>query len=434
MEIKNLNLLNARVYDPLSNINTTLDVFIRDGKILYECDNIDSKNIYTLNLKNHLIVPGFFDLRVHTRIPGNNSCEGIKSISEAAARGGFTDILAMPDTLPAADNPGTIQYIKDRVEKQSLVKMWLTGCLTTGSKGESIAPLGSLKDAGVIAITDCPYSPNNNQIFINSIKYASMFDLPVIEFPFDRSFGSDNFTHESAYSLKLGIGGTPRIAEELAVQRAISISKELDVNIHISSISTINSVQLIRRAKELNFKITTDVSLHHLLLNETAIEGYNTLAKLNPPLREEIDRNALVSGVCDGTIDAVTSAHNPYSLHEKQVEFDIAPSGAIGLEVCFSGLYEVLKKCHKDPLAQILNLLSYSPRRILQLKQNYMKSGATANFTVIALDKPLKYDLALGTSHSENTPLNYKIFSASPILTIADGLIAYKSNNISDLS
>lgn len=432
METKDFNLLKAKIFDPLSNLNTYRDIFIRDGKILYECDNIDSKNVTTLNLENHIIVPGFFDLRVHTRIPGNNSCESIKSLSEAAGRGGFTDILAMPDTLPPSDNPGTIQFIKEKVEKESIVKIWLSGCLTTGAVGESIAPHGSLKDSGVIAITDCPYSPNNNQIFINSIKYASMFNLPVIDFPCDQSFGTNNLTHESAYSLKLGLGGSPRIVEELAVQRAISISKELDVNIHISSISTFNSVHLIKRAKELKIKITSDVSFHHLLLNECAIDGYNTLAKLNPPLREEIDRKALINGVCDGTIDAVTSSHNPYSTHEKQVEYDIAPSGAIGLEICFAGLYESIKNCCEDPLSQIINLLSYSPRRILQLKQCDIQPGSSANFTVIALDNPWKYNTEFGMSGSENTPLNNKVFNANPILTFANGLIAYKSHHLSD--
>ena len=248
-------------------------------------------------LNGLVVVPGLLDLRVHTRVPGGENIENIKSVTSAASKGGFTGILAMPDTSPKADNPGTIQYIRDRINQSAVIDVFLSGCLTMGSKGERIAPLGSLKEAGVIAVTDCPYSRANNQIFMNSVHYAKMFGLKVIEFPHDPSLSHETEAHQSAFSLKLGLKGQPRIAEELMVQRAIAVSQHLDTPIHVSSLSSAGSVHLIEEAKSKGIKVTSDVSAHHLFLSEKSIEDYNTNAKTNPFLREENDRKSLISGL-----------------------------------------------------------------------------------------------------------------------------------------
>jgi len=372
-------------------------------------------------------MPGLFDLRVHPQEPGP-SCENIASVTKAAAKGGFSAILAMPNTLPFSDNSGTIRFIMDRIEQEARIQVWLAGCLTLESRGLQLSPMGSLKEAGIIAVTDCPRSPQDSQIFVNAVHYAKMFDLRVIEFPRDMYLSKHGHANESPLSLKMGIGGYPRIAEEIAVQRAISVSKALQTPIHLSSISTKGSVELIRLAKQNNLKITADVSALHLLLNETCLQGYDTNAKMVPPLREETDREELVRGVCDGTVDAITSSHQPYPGHEKLVEFDKAPAGAIGLETATCSALEVLSKSVKDPYPIIAKCMSYAPRTILELEPPTISEGVLASLTIIDTKKPWTYLANAGESGASNSPLSGKEFPNSIAMTMSTGRVSYSSS------
>ncbi len=426
-DLLNLNIIGARLLDPECGIDRKGDLYIRDGKIYFEKPEDRSIAVEDLNIPSHVIMPGLLDLRAHPRDPSHGNCESIYSVTRSAARGGFVGILAMPDTTPHADNPGTIRFIQDRIKQSACVRVWLAGCLTKESKGEVMAPLGSLKEAGIAAVTDCPFSPVDSQIFLNSVHYAKMFDLPVIEFPREMYLTKNGHAHESALSLKMGLGGFPRIAEEIAVQRAISIAKNLDAPIHLSSISSSEAIELIREAKKKEVRITADSTAHHLLLNEKAIVNYDSNAKTLPPLREEVDRQALVQAVCDGTIDAITSGHQPYPEHEKKVEFDRAPAGVIGLETAFASAFDSLVKHTDDPFPIIAKAMSMSPHKVLMLKPPGLKDGNLANLTIIQNNSKWTYFATQGLSGAVNSPIDGRSFSSKIAMTIVDGKQVYNS-------
>ena len=420
---EDFDLLGARLVDPQIKLNEEKNIYIRKGKIYYDPPPSSSQKEFRLN--GHVIVPGLLDLRAHTRVPGLGNSENLSSISSAAARGGFISILAMPDTEPKADNPGTIRFIKDRINQAALVDVHLCGCLTVGAKGEHIAPLGSLKEEGIVAVSDCPYSLSNNQIFLNSIKYAKMFNLTVIEYPQDPSLSHEANAHESAFSLKLGLKGQPRIAEELAVQRAISLAYHLDTHIHLSSLSTAGAVKLVEDAKAKNIKITADVSAHHLFLNETIIEQYNTNAKTNPFLREEKDRLALVSGLSDGVIDACNSSHEPIASHLKEVEYDKAPAGIIGLETAVPLMLKAIGQ--DDQFTKLATSMSFNPHKILGLCPPSLGLGQSANFTVINPNSNWVYNSTDGQSMSSNTPFDGIQFDSEIVMTVNKGKIIWSN-------
>lgn len=418
----NFDLVGGRLVDPYSGIDRVKDLFVRDG-IIYSSIPEGKPAEKSFNIKEHIILPGLLDLRVHNRVPGDAQSENIQSLTKAAAKGGFSSILAMPNTTPHSDNPGTIRYIQDRIKQASNIKVHLTGCLTIGSKGIALAPLGSLKEAGVVAVTDCPHSVGDNQIFTNALKYAKMFGLKIIEYPQDPSLSKDGQAHESPLSLKMGLTGNPRMAEELSVQRAITVSRHLEVPIHISSLTSFESVNLVKEAKRLGVKISTDVSAHHLLLTEEAISEYKTQAKTTPPLREEIDRLALIEGLNDGTIDSCNSSHEPFAEHLKQVEFDLAPGGVIGLETTLMSVVEALGD--NDPFPKIAEKMSTNPHKILGLDPPSLKAGNVADFVVIDPVKKWIYNTDSGMSLSKNSPLDGHKFTGKPILTVSGGKIAW---------
>ena len=419
----NFDLLGGKLVDPRSGLNKKADLFIRQGKI-YHSPPEKTHTYEVYNIEDQVVLPGLLDLRTHNRIPGASKSENIETLTKAAAKGGFSSILLMPDTNPHCDNPATIRFIQDRVKQTSKIKVYLSGCLTVGSKGESIAPLGSLKDAGVVAVTDCPVTTINNEILTNAIKYAQMFGLAVFDFPQDVYLSKNSQAHESALSLKMGLIGNPRLAEEIAVQRAILISKHLRNPIHLSSLSSAGSVDLVSKAKESGIEISADVSAHHLILTEKEILNYNTSAKINPPLREEKDRIALLEGIQNGVIDACNSSHSPFADHLKEVEYDIAPSGAIGLETAVLSLMEALTD--QDPYKLVVEKMCYNPHQVLGISSPSLKENSEANFVVIKPGDSWVYDATNGESLSHNSPLsNYK-FTNKIWMTLSEGKIAYK--------
>lgn len=425
--LEDFDLLGGRLVDPNSGIDRVTDIFIRNGKIYHKPPSAKQAK-KRFNIKGQVVLPGLLDLRSHNRVPGAGKSETVESLTKAAAKGGFSSILAMPNTKPFSDNPSTIRYIQDRIEQTSKIKVYLSGCLTVASKGESIAPLGSLKDVGVVAVTDCPFTPSNNQIFTNAIKYAKMFDLAVIDFPQDSFLSKNSHAHESPLSLKMGLAGNPRMAEEIGVQRSILIARHLGFPIHLSSISSEGSVRLIRDAKEAGIPITADVSAHHLLLTEQAIVDYNTNGKVDPPLRQISDRDALVGGIKDGIIDACNSSHEPHAEHLKNVEFDLAPKGATGLETALLSFIEAINE--KDPFPLVAQKMSYNPHLILGRGPPSLKEGSEADLVAINPNKQWRYTPETGESLSQNTPLKNHKFLSSITLTISRGNIAFQGGDL----
>ena len=415
------HLKGARVIDPINKTDEIKDLYFEKGKIIRFPEKTSENKILRVNLKGKIIFPGLVDLRCHLKNISGGQAENISTATKAAAAGGYSTILLMPEIYPRADNPGTIQYIQDRIAKHAIIKVLLCGCLTKEAKGKSLAPLGSLQGNGVTALSDCPNTTQNNQIFSKGVEYASMFKLPVIDLSRDLSLSRDASAHDGPLALKLGLGGFPRIAEELFVQRAISVSKSVNTRIHLSSISTFGSVEMIKEAKKNNLKISADVTSHHLNLHETSILNYDPNFKTSPPVREEKDRMALINGLKDGTLDSVCSAHQPYEEHEKNIEFDLSPFGVTGLETALSICYETLVQKNKFTWSELINIMSCNPSKIIDEKINNFEIGSNANIVIFDPNLKWKYDRHNRQSKAVNTPYKNRVFEGKVIKTFFEG-------------
>ena len=378
---------NGRIIDPANGRDEVADLYIADGRICEAPAGKESEVANVVDASGKIVAPGFIDLRAHLRELGGGGRETIASGTRAAAAGGFTTVVCMPDVSPAADNPGTIRYLQDAIEKDACIDVLLTGSITLDRKGEQLAPIGSLKQSGVVAVTDCPASTGNNEIFRRSLEYAAMFDLPILDLPRDPFLASNAVVHEGAQALRLGLRGWPRAAEELFVYRAVSLAMLTKAHVHLQSLSSAGSVEILQRAKERGVPVTADVTPHHLALTDSSLADYNTNLKTNPPLREESDRQALLAGLLDGTIDCIATAHEPYLAHEKDMEFDLAPFGVIGLETALSVSLESIVKSGAGSLSDMVAALSHRPASVLGLNKGTLSSGAIADIVIFDQQK-----------------------------------------------
>ena len=378
---------NGRIIDPANGRDEVADLYIADGRICEAPASKESEVANVVDASGKIVAPGFIDLRAHLRELGGGGRETIASGTRAAAAGGFTTVVCMPDVSPAADNPGTIRYLQDAIEKDACIDVLLTGSITLDRKGEQLAPIGSLKQSGVVAVTDCPASTGNNEIFRRSLEYAAMFDLPILDLPRDPFLASNAVVHEGAQALRLGLRGWPRAAEELFVYRAVSLAMLTKAHVHLQSLSSAGSVEILQRAKERGVPVTADVTPHHLALTDSTLADYNTNLKTNPPLREESDRQALLAGLLDGTIDCIATAHEPYLEHEKDMEFDLAPFGVIGLETALSVSLESIVKSGAGSVSDMVAALTHRPASVLGLNKGTLSSGAIADIVIFDQQK-----------------------------------------------
>jgi dihydroorotase len=378
---------NGRIIDPANGRDEVADLYVADGRICEAPAGKESEVANVVDASGKIVAPGFIDLRAHLRELGGGGRETIASGTRAAAAGGFTTVVCMPDVSPAADNPGTIRYLQDAIQKDACIDVLLTGSITLDRKGEQLAPIGSLKKSGVVAVTDCPSSTANNEIFRRSLEYAAMFDLPIFDLPRDPFLSSNAVVHEGAQALRLGLRGWPRAAEELFVYRAVSLAMLTKAHVHLQSLSSAGSVEILQRAKERGVPVTADVTPHHLALTDSTLADYNTNFKTNPPLREESDRQALLAGLLDGTIDCIATAHEPYLEHEKDMEFDLAPFGVIGLETALSVSLESIVKSGAGSVSDMVAALTYRPASVLGLNKGTLSSGAIADIVIFDQQK-----------------------------------------------
>ena len=418
-------LKGGRLIDPYNGIDEKKDLYFRNGKIVSDSEGKSTSDIENIDVQGKIIFPGLVDLRCHLNNDSVSAGNNILAASTEGSAGGYTTLLAMPDLGSIADNPATIEFIKDKISRNSKIRILLSGSLTKGSKGEVLAPLGSLKDAGVVAFTDCPLTAQNNQIFTKGSEYASMFNLPVIDLPRDLSLSRRGNAHNGPQSLKMGLGGYPRIAEELFVQRAISVSKIANTRIHLTSISSSSSVEMIRDAKLKGSLITADVTPHHLSLCEKSIKDFNPNFKTSPPLREESDRLKLVQGLLDGTIDCIATAHEPYPEHEKNVEFDLAPTGVIGLETALSVCYQTLNPQNGFSWLKLISAMSLNPSNILNIDQGRLNIGSDADIVIFDPDKNWIYSTNERSSNATNSSFEFKKFKGKIVTTFFKGSEVY---------
>src|SRR4051812_48131995 len=381
-------LKGGRVIDPASGLDAAADVLIADGKIAAVGPDAGAKassDAERVDVSGLVVCPGLIDSHVHLREPGQSAKETIETGTKAAARGGFTSVLCMPNTSPAIDSPATVVLVREKAEKSALVNVYITGAITKGIEGLELAPIGSLKNAGVVAITDDGHCVQNNELMRRAMEYAKMFDLPVLDHCQDYSLVSDGVMHEGYYSTELGLRGWPALGEEVIVARNILLAELTGTHIHCQHLSSSNSVRLIREAKDRGIPISGEACPHHFTLTDSAIAGsaafwkadgeilasafpkdhplpewpvYDTNFKMNPPLRSHHDREALVEGLADGTLEIIGSDHAPHPEYLKEVEFDYAPFGITGLETELALSLMQLYHTGKMTLPQILDKLT----------------------------------------------------------------------------
>lgn len=409
--IKNVNILNP--YQNLNQANT--NILIDDGiiKKIGEITSSESEGAKIFELNGKIVVPGLFDMHVHLREPGREDEETVITGCNSAASGGFTAVACMPNTDPAIDSAEVVNFIKSQA-KDHLVDVFPIGAVTVGRKGEVLSPMAELKDAGVVGFSDDGTAIKTSSILKRALEYARMFDLPIIEHCEDESLAGGSM-NESLNSTVLGLTPIPSIAEDLIVMRDIILAEYADAKVHIAHISSKKSVEMVREAKKKGIKVTAEVTPHHFSLTDDALKSYDTNTKMNPPLRTKSDVEAIVSGLKDGTIDCIASDHAPHSLEEKELEFEYAPNGIVGLEtevgLTFTELY------HKKVLSleNIVEKLSINPRKILNIPIPLIKEGEKANLSLLDKDMVWTVDKSRFFSKSTNTPFNKKLLTGKAI-------------------
>jgi dihydroorotase len=415
----------ARVIDPASKRDKVGDIFVRDGKIVASLSPAEKRRAKVIDAKGLVAVPGLVDIHVHFREPGQTHKETIETGSRAAAAGGFTTVVCMPNTSPPADNAGTIQYIVDAARRGAIVKVLPTGCITIGMKGDTLSPIGSLKRAGVVAITDDGDCVQSNELMSRAVEYAKMFDLPVMDHCQDRSMTEGAVMNEGNVSIRLGLHGWPNAAEDVIVSRNVILSSYTGAHIHMQHISSAQSVDILRKAKADGVRVTAEATPHHIAFTDEALSTYDTNFKMNPPLRTEADRRAIIAGLKDGTLDCIATDHAPHTDYEKDKEFDYAPNGVLGLETALAVVLDVLVVKNKFKLAHAIDLMTRQPARVLGLAAGTLGVGAAADICIFDPAEKWTYDARAGQSKSANSPWSGQTLKGRVRTTIVDGKIVF---------
>lgn len=382
MEANPLWIRNGRVIDPIRNLDAVGDVFVVAGHFVDSLTEPQLASARSIDASGCVVCPGLVDLHCHLREPGDSHKETIASGTAAAAAGGFTTLICSSNTKPPADTPGTVRLILDTISRDAVVRVYPVGCATEGRQGQKLAPIGSLKSAGVIAIGDGGHCIQNNEIMRRVVEYAHMFDLVVFDRPEDAALTEGCVMNEGDLSLRLGLRGMHRAAEDVMVARDLIFCEHFQGRIHLQSISSEWSVEGLRRARKRGVRITGEATPHHLTLNEEALEGYLTNLKTVPPLRSERDRIAIVEGLKDGTIDCIATAHAPHTPTEKDCEFDFAPFGINGLETALSVCHTELVEKGMIDLPLLIDCMTRRPARVLALNAGTLRTGAPADLIV----------------------------------------------------
>lgn len=428
--MSSLWIRQARIIDPASSRNAVGDLFISDGKFVSSLSAAAKAAARQINGRGLVACPGLVDIHVHFREPGQTHKETIATGSRAAAAGGFTTVVCMPNTSPVADNAGTIQFINDATRRDAVVKVLPTGCITVGQKGAALAPIGSLKRAGVVAITDDGDCVQSNELMRRACEYAKMFDLPIMDHCQDASLTQGAVMNEGAVSTRLGLRGWPHAAEDIIVARNVILSEYTGAHIHLQHISSKYAVGIIRRAKARGVRITAEATPHHLSFTDEELRTYDTNFKMNPPLRTASDRRAIIAGLRDGTLDCISTDHAPHTNYEKDKEFDYAPNGILGLETALAVSLGVLVTEHKFKLAHVVDLMTRQPARVLGLPAGTLAAGAAADLCLFDPKERWTYDARAGFSKSSNSPWHGRTLTGRVKTTIVDGRVVFDQGRI----
>ncbi|MBP9663735.1 MAG: dihydroorotase [Pyrinomonadaceae bacterium] len=424
-----LLIANGHLIDPAAPENTGMSIFIEDGKVAawLKPNEPAPEGCEVFDAGGLLVAPGFIDMHVHLREPGQEHKETIASGSAAAVAGGWTSVCPMPNTTPVNDNAAITRYMIEQAERAALANVFPIGAITKSSDGSELAEMGEMKAAGAVAVSDDGRPVPNAGIMRRAMQYARDFDLPVIDHCEDKSLSSGGVMHEGKISLLLGLKGMPALAEEIDAVRDILLAQETGAHIHIAHISTRGAIEAVRRGKDEGINVTCEVTPHHFTLVDRAVEGYDTNTKMAPPLRSEEHLEAIINGIKDGTIDAIATDHAPHHADEKALEYDRAPFGITGLETAVGLAFNELVHKGVIGLERLVEMCSTNPARIFRLAgRGSLTPGSHADVTIIDPNLDWTYTNAESRSRSRNTPFDGWQFTGGAVATIVGGRIVYR--------
>ncbi len=453
--MNSLLITQGRIVDPSQGMDKVADLLIVEGKVAALGTDAAAKapkDVERLDAAGLVVSPGLIDLHVHLREPGQSAKETIESGTAAAARGGFTSVVCMPNTNPAIDSPSTVALIHERSAAVGKVNVFVAGAITKGIAGEELAPIGSLRKAGIVAITDDGHCIQNNEVMRRGCEYSTMFDLLVMDHCQDYSLVGDGVMHEGIYNTILGLRGWPAEGEELIVARNILLAERTGARVHCQHLSAAGSVKLLREAKKRGVQISGEACPHHFVLTDAALAGsdefwkadgkgmlptkdpsalpywpsYDTSFKMNPPLRTAGDREAILEGLEDGTIEVIASDHAPHCNFEKEVEFDYAPFGVIGLETELALSLMQLVHRKRITLSELLSKFTVTPARLLGLKnKGSLAVGKDGDVALLAPDRAWTYRVEESASKSRNSPFHGWPLRGKAVATMVGGRVVW---------
>jgi dihydroorotase len=419
-------ITNGHLIDPANGINRVGDLYLSDGKIErldFEAQTRQhEEDLEIIDATGLVVAPGLIDLHVHLREPGQGAKETIATGAKAAAAGGFTTIVCMPNTAPTVDQPSVVSWILEKAKAEACVNVLPTGAITKGIAGEELAPIGSMFKAGIVALTDDGHCIQNHELMRRALEYARMFGLVVMDHCQDYNLVGKGVMHEGYWSTLLGLPGWPALGEEIIVSRNAQLAELSGTPIHCQHLSAGGSVRILREARARGIALTGEVCPHHIALTDECIKNFDTNFKMNPPLRSDADVETLIEGIADGTITILASDHAPHCAYEKEVEFDQAPFGILGLETELGLFLDILvHKKRAIDLARLIALYTINPAKLLGLDRGTLSVGAVADVTLINSDLEWTVDKEASFSRSRNTPFHGWELKGRAVRTIVSG-------------
>jgi len=421
-----LLIKNGRVIDPASGHDAVADVWIEDGLIKGLGPGLSPADAEIFDASGLIVAPGFIDMHVHLREPGFEHAESIESGARAAAAGGFTSICPMPNTAPVNDSPTVTTYIIEKARRHAVVNVFPIGAITSGSKGEELAAIGSMRQAGAVAISDDGRPVMNAQLMRRAMEFARSFGMPVINHCEDLHLSAGGDMHEGAESVRLGLRGIPAASEDVMVARDILLAELTGARYHVAHISSCHSVEMVAFAKQRGLPVTSEATPHHLTLTDAGMIPYDSNYKMKPPLRSARHVNAVVKGVINGVIDAIATDHAPHAGSEKMQEFEKCPFGIIGLETALGIALECLVHSGNIEVGRLVEMFTVNPARILGLERGTLAPGSAGDVTIFSTERQWTFDVNKSFSKSRNTPFDGARFRGGPVATVVNGQIVWR--------
>ena len=426
-----LLLKGGRVVDPANGRDGMFDVLVADGLVAAVEPNLPAEGATVREVPpGAVLVPGLFDMHVHLREPGQEHKETIATGAAAAVAGGFTAVACMPNTSPVNDQASVTQFILARAQDAGLARVYPIGAVSKGSMGEQLAEIADLRAAGCVAISDDGKPVASALLMRRALEYAGMLGMPVVDHCEDPSLKGEGVAHEGPAASRLGLRGIPGVAEELMVERDVTLAGLTGGRVHIAHMSCRGSLRAVRAGKARGVAVTCEVTPHHFVLTDDALTGYDTNVKMNPPLREETDRDAMIEGLADGTVDAIATDHAPHHFDEKHVEFDHAPFGITGLETAVALVWDRLVHPGRISFGRAVELMSVNPARILGVAGGSLAPGRPADITLLAPDLVVTVDPARMRSRSRNTPFGGWRLRGGVAATLVGGRVLYVNPDV----